>query len=347
MTLTIPSIEKQVKAFCAQIGSDPLLVQGAGGNVSWKSDGVLWIKASGTWLAEAELKDIFVPVSLMDLQDAIARRDFSVQPVVTGESDLRPSIETLLHVIMPQKVVVHLHAIEILAFLVTTNARDQISRILGNSIDWIFVDYFKPGADLAKAISQAIEDNQRTEIIFLGNHGIVLGGSSAVDIKSKIEFLIQRFSSMKTELKSYKPHAKKNERMFLNKGYIPCFEKKINCIALEKNIFQNLSNVWSLYPDHLVFLGEKPQILESEFNLKSFNDVTKKNPPFIFVEDEGAYQAISLEEARLAQMLCYGEVISRVHDLSTTSRLSCDDIDALLDWDAEKYRQNVSSQRNL
>ena len=58
------TIEEQVKAFCAWIGKDPLLVQGAGGNVSWKDGDTLWVKASGTWLADATEKDIFVPVDL-------------------------------------------------------------------------------------------------------------------------------------------------------------------------------------------------------------------------------------------------------------------------------------------
>ena len=42
--------------FCASIGSDPLLVQGPGGNVSWKENNCLWVKASGTWLASAKKK---------------------------------------------------------------------------------------------------------------------------------------------------------------------------------------------------------------------------------------------------------------------------------------------------
>jgi rhamnose utilization protein RhaD (predicted bifunctional aldolase and dehydrogenase) len=47
-----------ISAYCAEIGRDPLLVQGAGGNVSWKANDTLWIKASGTWLADAMVKDM-------------------------------------------------------------------------------------------------------------------------------------------------------------------------------------------------------------------------------------------------------------------------------------------------
>ena len=39
----------------ARIGQDPLLVQAGTGNTSIKLDGVLWIKASGKWLAASKL----------------------------------------------------------------------------------------------------------------------------------------------------------------------------------------------------------------------------------------------------------------------------------------------------
>ena len=45
-------------AHSARIGADPALVQGAGGNTSLKRDGVLWVKASGTWLRDAERRAI-------------------------------------------------------------------------------------------------------------------------------------------------------------------------------------------------------------------------------------------------------------------------------------------------
>jgi len=37
---------RQVLQFCSRIGSDSTLVQGAGGNISWKDGNILWIKAS-------------------------------------------------------------------------------------------------------------------------------------------------------------------------------------------------------------------------------------------------------------------------------------------------------------
>ena len=43
-----------------KIGNDLTLVQGAGGNTSFKNEEFLWVKASGTKLSHAKNKDIFV-----------------------------------------------------------------------------------------------------------------------------------------------------------------------------------------------------------------------------------------------------------------------------------------------
>ena len=67
MTSPNTSLHAAIVDFCARIGRDRLLVQGAGGNVSYKSNGALWIKASGTWLADAASQEIFVPVDAAHL----------------------------------------------------------------------------------------------------------------------------------------------------------------------------------------------------------------------------------------------------------------------------------------
>jgi rhamnose utilization protein RhaD (predicted bifunctional aldolase and dehydrogenase) len=127
------ALRTSVIEYCSGIGADPLLVQGAGGNASWKDGNTLWVKASGTWLAEAIEKNIFVPVDLPHLLTAIESGYFSVTPRLLGESVLRPSIETLLHALMPHRIVVHLHAIEILAHLVRDDCQTDFLSLLDST----------------------------------------------------------------------------------------------------------------------------------------------------------------------------------------------------------------------
>ena len=53
-----------LRDFSARVGGDPLLVQASNGNTSIKLDGILWIKASGKWLAHAMQEEMFVPLEL-------------------------------------------------------------------------------------------------------------------------------------------------------------------------------------------------------------------------------------------------------------------------------------------
>ena len=53
-----------LQALSRRLGADLTLVQGSGGNTSIKDGEVLWVKASGTWLFNAEEQEILVPVDL-------------------------------------------------------------------------------------------------------------------------------------------------------------------------------------------------------------------------------------------------------------------------------------------
>ena len=61
-----------------RLGRDPLLVQAGSENTSLKIDGVLWIKASGKWLAHATQEESFVPVDLVEIRSGIQHKtDFN------------------------------------------------------------------------------------------------------------------------------------------------------------------------------------------------------------------------------------------------------------------------------
>lgn len=334
------SIAQQVKKFCTQVGADPLLVQGAGGNVSWKDGDLLWVKASGTWLAEAETKEIFVPVNLVHLQNALAKQDFFVKPeVVNGESNLRPSIETLLHALMPHKVVVHLHAVEILTHLVQFNAVKKIKSAVGDSAKWIYVDYFKPGADLAKAISNELIQNPRADVVFMGSHGVVVGGNGVEEILSTFRKIIEKLEVTPPQLRAVNDEGDGLSEL-LEMGYVPCSDQEMHQLAINDRLSNRLRYDWSLYPDHIIFLGAKAAILDANFTKKDLMNLVKNNPPFIFSIKNGLYQNVATTQAQKAQLRCYFDVVVRQDFSAKLISLNDHQVAELLNWEAEKYRQD-------
>jgi len=332
-------MKKQVEEFCAQIGADPLLVQGAGGNVSWKDGDALWVKASGMWLAEAESKEIFVPVNLKHLKDSLAKQDFSVKPEIASSSGLRPSIETLLHALMPHRVVVHLHAVEILTHLVRVNARQKIENLVGDAVQWIFVDYFKPGADLARAISDELKTTPDADVIFMANHGVVIASGNVENVSKTLQLLIRKMQIKKPQLPIEDiPSARQKD--FYSNGYTPCIDKEVSRLSINDNFISKLRNGWALYPDHVVFLGAEAHILEKDFTMLDLKEVAQRKPPVIFAIHDGVYESTTLTPSQKSQLRCFYDVISRLDSEEILSVLSAPQVAELLNWEAEKYRQD-------
>lgn len=332
----------EVSHFCTLIGANPLLVQGAGGNVSWKEGDTLWVKASGKWLAEADQTDIFVPVDLKHMGKALAASNFDIKPIALTSNGLRPSIETVLHALMPQRIVVHLHAIDALAHLVRSDAKETMVAKMEPTFsgEWVMVDYAKPGVALAQAVATALSKCPGACIVLMQNHGVVLGA----DDMNGIQALLQRFSSLfrtLSEVTDELADVPSVQPKGLT-GYDLVSDRVIQSLALMPSRFSLMNSGWALYPDHVVFLGAKPKIFASFEDWASegamISDVAED---LIFVEGVGVYARESFSMAKFVQLKCYADVLSRLpHDVELTC-LSSDAVDDLLNWDAEKHRVSL------
>ena len=323
------------------IGADPLLVQGAGGNVSWKEGDTLWVKASGTWLAEAAEKDIFVPVDLAHLRTAIESGDFSVTPRLRGESLLRPSIETLLHALMPHRVVVHLHAIEILAHLVRDNCQTDFQSLLDVSIHWTTVAYKKPGAELAQSVNLALRTMKNADVVFLQNHGVVIGGADIEEIDHLLKTMTEALqTSPRDYCLSNPPSAPLgiDERVL----YYPVSDQAVHQLAMDADLFSRLKSDWALYPDHVVFLGALPHTYADLATLVNELGDSQEIPELIFVQNLGVFTKSDFSIAKQVQLRCYYDVLARQHEEHVINALTSQQIGELLNWDAEQYRMGVA-----
>lgn len=326
----VSSLRHSVLEYCEKIGLDSMLVQGAGGNVSWKDNGTLWVKASGKWLADAKKENIFVPVDLSCMQKSICSGDFKATPKITDGSSLRPSIETMLHALMPHKVVVHIHAVEILTHLVQ---QDSILDF-DETIRWFCVDYYKPGEELAEAVYKVTKDEQYVDAILLKNHGVVIGADTVENVDEILQLMIKSSISVvcDSEFKSI-PHTTLEN--IGGQKYLPAEDDEVHQLALNSKLYSRLSSEWALYPDHIVFLGEKP------FTYNAYEDFVRfsEGADIVFIRDFGVFLNESCSSAKKEQLRCYYDVLSRLPIDAILNSLTLKDISNLLNWDAEKYRK--------
>ena len=332
-----------VRNYCARIGQEPLLVQGAGGNVSWKDGGTLWIKASGAWLADAEKDDIFVPVDLDTLRAALARPSRPPLPESTEGHARRPSIETFMHVVMPQRIVVHLHAIEALAVLVRADAPATLRTRLRDRFRWEWVEYRQPGVKLARSVAGVLGRTPDADVVFLQNHGILVGGDTIDEIDRRITDLV---SALKQDIASDESasqpiHKPPSALPIGSLEYAAMEDGRIQSLVHTPALYRRLLEAWVLYPDHVVFLGEKAAVFETRREARRY--AGKRRPPLIFIRGEGVFTKPDFDPAQRAQLVCYYEVLARQRPQDVLVELTGKDVHDLLHWEAEQYRVNAGS----
>jgi rhamnose utilization protein RhaD (predicted bifunctional aldolase and dehydrogenase)/NAD(P)-dependent dehydrogenase (short-subunit alcohol dehydrogenase family) len=150
------------------LGADPSLVMHGGGNTSLKvrwrertgrETAALLVKGSGCDLATIG-EDGFAPLRLERVRELLP-------PTQLGDLDLvnelrcslldasapDPSVETLVHALLPHPAVVHSHADVLLTLTNTPDGAAWVSELLGDRV--VVVEYAMPGPELGAACAAA------------------------------------------------------------------------------------------------------------------------------------------------------------------------------------------------
>jgi rhamnose utilization protein RhaD (predicted bifunctional aldolase and dehydrogenase) len=314
-----------------QLGADPLLVQAAGGNTSIKRDGVMWIKASGTWLKEASAKDIFVPLDLMTLHAALMRDDPACEACTEfvrhdlNALGLRPSIETSVHGLLPQPVVLHVHCVNTIAWAIQDNAKALLAPLLAG-MPWAFVPYARPGLQLSRVIRSVLHDD--TSILILENHGLVVAADTEREAHELLNTVVAR---LQKPVRAF-PEAdvERLAQFSADSAYTLPSDARCHGFAMwDWACVHGASNVY--YPDHAVFLGTSiPRNMLSD-------------APAVVVPNAGVLIHRSAKPSIEPMLGCLSDVFSRLGGDEKLKALTASEIGALLNWDAEKYRQTLSA----
>ena len=329
----------------ARVGRNMLLVQGAGGNSSLKQGNVLWVKASGTWLADAEHKDIFVPVSLDEARAALARGDERVPLAPHADTTLRPSIETSLHALMPHSIVLHVHSVNTIAWAVRADARAEFADRL-DGLAWRWLDYHHPGLPLARAVSDALAE-RTVDVLILGNHGLVVGAETCAAAEALVSEVEARLALAP---RSAIP-ADDQELRTLCAGTEYRLPKDPLChsIAIER-FSRAIATTGSLYPDHVVFLGPGLPVLDDGENPNALTSRAEADgrpaPVAVLVPGLGSIIRKDASEGAEAMLGCLALVTCRLPLTAQVRYLTAENERALLNWDAERYRLQLTADRS-
>jgi rhamnose utilization protein RhaD (predicted bifunctional aldolase and dehydrogenase)/NAD(P)-dependent dehydrogenase (short-subunit alcohol dehydrogenase family) len=274
------------------LGAEKSLVLHGGGNTSVKlrekdifgeERDVLYVKGSG-WDLETIEPEGFVPLPLAYLQrlpslpsmsDAQMVNELNTHVLRAGAPS--PSVETLLHALLPHRYVDHTHADAVLAVSNAPEGEKRIREIYGERV--AVIPYAMAGFRLAALFAREYprQANARTMGVVLLSHGLVSFGAEARESYERMVELVSLAQAYLEQKKAwYLPSgeaknftAKREEiaslrRAISDQAGVPMVMKvngseKFRAFAQRPDV-EKLSQQGPATPDHLLFTKPAPMI---------------------------------------------------------------------------------------
>jgi rhamnose utilization protein RhaD (predicted bifunctional aldolase and dehydrogenase)/NAD(P)-dependent dehydrogenase (short-subunit alcohol dehydrogenase family) len=287
------SDELKLRVYTSRLlGRDPSLVLHGGGNTSVKvraedfygdPQDVLYIKGSGWDLASIEapgfaavkldvLKRMAQMPALTDIDMVREQRAAMLDPNAPN-----PSVEAVLHAIIPFKFVDHSHADAVVAITNTPMGARHIQRIYGSSV--LIVPYVMPGFILARQVFQMTKnlDWKKCRGIVLLNHGLF---TFADEAKKSYEQHIRLVNQAEAYIKKHRISIAKGKPGPLDLLKLAKIRQAVGLAQHEPVVahlkddaqsvgFANLPNIsalatrGTLTPDHVLRTKPRPAIIKN------------------------------------------------------------------------------------
>lgn len=286
------------------LGQSSELVLHGGGNTSVKSsvDGeeLLFVKGSGWDLVSIQAEG-FTPVKMSTLLEMAELETLSDSDMVSGQkaaivqigdkSAPNPSVEAILHALIPYKFVDHTHADAIVTISNSENGERLIQELYPN---FLIVPYVMPGFILAHTIYEMTKDVEFASLegIILHNHGIFTFDNSAKKSYSKMidaVTLAEEFLEKNAKVELLESQAKDVDMLFLKealsieKGYDVSLKLNSSDLAYtyaSQDDLDSFATRGVLTPEHIIRTKRVPLILNSldeiEVKLKSYKEAYSK-----------------------------------------------------------------------
>ena len=152
-------LHKRFIISCRSLSFEYDLIQGAGGNLSYKFDNKVVITSSGCIMSDISILNGY----------SVCNSDGKI----IDSNQNRPSMEIKLHTQINRPIVLHTHPIYLNTILCSENSEEIMSLILD---DYDYIPYTSPGEDLASKFSSD------KKIVLLENHGLVCSGDTFVEV---------------------------------------------------------------------------------------------------------------------------------------------------------------------
>ena len=321
----------------ARVGGNPLLVQASNGNTSIKLDGILWIKASGKWLAHATQEEMFVPLELAKVKESI-RNDTEIASPFSPNDELRPSIEAAMHAVLRHRVVLHVHSINAIAWAIRLDGPELLTQRLAG-LDWQWIPYAASGIPLAREIEKAVAGRPETDVLILGNHGLVVCGTDCHtaetllrEVERRLAITPRRFPKPDTAVLAI--IARFSRWQFPDVDLLHA----LGTDAASRKILRG----GVLYPCQAIFLGSSIPLLPPAAVISKFTERSNGQdgtPAFVAVERSGVMLNEKMTSAERATLIGLVHVALRTEESARLRYLNEAEVMGVLSQGAHGYKE--------
>jgi rhamnose utilization protein RhaD (predicted bifunctional aldolase and dehydrogenase) len=366
------SIKELVKISCFY-GKDPSFLLAGGGNTSFKDKRYIFVKASGFKLASIG-KDGFVKLERnalnriwekeypadVDLREKQALQDL-MDSRASGETK-RPSVESLLHAVLPQKYVIHTHPTIVNGLTCSKNGRQMAEKLFNTRCMWI--SSVNPGYVLAKLIKTQLAEHEKKynllpDIILLENHGMFVGAETTREIKTIHNFVIGTLKKeivrepdfsltwINKEVMEKVCRRIKNYSAFKDAYITFEYNTEISAAVKDSASFQKVHSSYT--PDHTLYAGPEMLFVEDLDGIGQDIDQYKERngcyPKVIAVKMTGVFTQGDEENSSHIAMLLFLDALKiavYTESFGGYKFMDKEQIDFIKNWEVEKFRSKVS-----
>ena len=349
-------MNKELIALCHRYGTTRFVSCG-GGNVSWKNKSTLWIKASGTYLSEADettlvavkrepLGDLYLNPAPSDSSEREAWAKQIIQSAVEDSvSSRRPSVETPLHDLFEAAYVVHTHAPLVNGLTCARNAESACRELFP---DALWVPYLDPGVTLCLQAKRQFEDYVREHgaepsVIIMQNHGLVV----AADDLDEIDLIHERiFEVLEDTYRNAGLDTKRPDFVAEETDTLPASELVSDIdpriLALECPGIH--PSPGPLTPDHIVYSGVEPLNSVNGNGFAGYREQFGSDPQLLIHKGTTYALGTTGSQAKTASALAAdgAHVLRLTEAFGGANFMSEEQWQFVVNWEAEAYRQSVA-----
>ena len=325
----------KLQKYCTKVGGIFKLFQSSGGNISLKIQNKIFVKSSGTTIAEKKFTLLPLENSKQKVLGFIKKK---LKKIVFESENNKPSIETSFHVLLEKKIVFHAHYIDVIAWTVDLDKRDRLMEIVRKN-KFNFIPYVMPGIELTKKIN--LLQKKTNQIFILENHGIIITADSFYEIDEQLKKLYKIF-----DINDYQ---KKN---YYNLSFISQFAKE-NLLKVPK--YENVHNLAFtgfiqycfksvFFPDQVVFI-KNYCFYNSIFDLKKtlINEPNNKISRIFLVKNVGVFFSNFFPGINFASdtLFCFYLLLVKLNNSNNLKKLLPSEISKIINCKNEIYRLSL------